>query len=161
MVDEVLVGPDAADQIERLDEHFARLRLVDGEGFEFRWTQAAPQAEVEAGPVRLSSIAASSATSSGFRNGRMLTMLANRRRRVLRDAAAIIKFGDGTRTAACQRMRLRPRCSDRQRVPPWPPDRSLSFLSEGPYRSSRPATDQRVFLHKLAIGHLAASKRQH
>src|SRR5580704_5888286 len=89
MVDEVLVGPDAADQIERLDEHFARLRLVDGEGFEFRWTQAAPQAEVEAGPVRLSSIAASSATSSGFRNGRMLTMLANRRRRVLCDAAII------------------------------------------------------------------------
>jgi hypothetical protein len=46
-------------------------------------------------------------------------------------------------------------------VPPWRPDRSLSFLSEGPYRSSRPDTDQRVFLHKLAIGHLAASKRHH
>jgi hypothetical protein len=26
------------------------------------------------------------------------------------------------------------------------------FLSEGPYRSSRPDTDQRVFLHELAIG---------
>ena len=36
-----------------------------------------------------------------------------------------------------------------------------SFLSEGPYRSSRPDTDQRVFLHELAVGHLAASKRHH
>jgi hypothetical protein len=42
MVDEVLVGPGAADQIERLDEHFARLRLVDAEGFEFRRAQPAP-----------------------------------------------------------------------------------------------------------------------
>ena len=50
MMDEVLVGPNAADQIERLDEHFARLRLVDGEGFEFRRAEAAPQAEVEAAP---------------------------------------------------------------------------------------------------------------
>ena len=95
------------------------------------------------------------------RNGRMLTTLANRRRRVLCDAAAIIRFGDGTGTAACQRMRQRPRRSDRQRVPPWRPDRLLSFPSEGPYRSSRPDTDQRVFPHKLAIGHLAASKRHH
>src|SRR5260370_11327883 len=35
------------------------------------------------------------------------------------------------------------------------------FLSEGPYRSSRADTDQRVFLHEFAIGHLAASKRHH
>ena len=90
MVDEVLVGPDAADQIDRLDEHFARLHLVDAEGFEFRRAQAAPQTQVEAAPVRLSNTAASSATSSGFRNGRMLIMLANRRRRILCGAAAII-----------------------------------------------------------------------
>ena len=35
-----------------------------------------------------------------------------------------------------------------------------SFLSEGPYRSSRPDTDQHVFLHELAIGHLAARQRR-
>jgi hypothetical protein len=36
-----------------------------------------------------------------------------------------------------------------------------SFLSEGPYRSSRPETDHCVFLHELAIGHPAAGKRHH
>ncbi len=50
MMDEVLVGPDAADQIERLDEHFARLRLVDAEGFEFGRAQAAAQAQIKAAP---------------------------------------------------------------------------------------------------------------
>ena len=53
-------------------------------------------------PVRLSSIAASSATSSGWRNGRMLTMLAKRICRVLCAAAAISRLGDGTGAVGCR-----------------------------------------------------------
>src|ERR1700730_2826524 len=106
MMDEVLVGPDAADQIERLDEHFARSRLVDGEGFEFRRAQAAPQAEVEGAPRQVVKHRRLISDEQRVPEWQDVTMLANRRRRVLCDAAAIIRFGDGTRTAACQRMRL-------------------------------------------------------
>ena len=73
-MDEFLVGPDSADDLEGFKEHLMSRRPS----------------------VRLSSIAASSATSSGCRNGRMLTMLAKRMRLVVRAAAAINRFGDGT-----------------------------------------------------------------
>jgi hypothetical protein len=47
-MDEVLVGPDAADDVEGFKEHLARLLLVDTEGFELGGTQAAAEAQVEA-----------------------------------------------------------------------------------------------------------------
>jgi hypothetical protein len=95
-MDEILVGPDAADDVEGFEEHLARVLLVDAEGLEFGRTQATAEAHVEAPIGRLSSIDVSSATSSGCRNGRMLTMLLKRMRRVVRAAAAINKLGDGT-----------------------------------------------------------------
>ena len=48
MMDEVLVGPDAADDVEGFEEHLARALLVDAEGLEFRRAQAAAEAHVEA-----------------------------------------------------------------------------------------------------------------
>src|SRR5271166_2822507 len=48
MMDEVLVGPDAADDVEGFEKHLARALLVDAEGFEFRRAQATPKAHVEA-----------------------------------------------------------------------------------------------------------------
>jgi hypothetical protein len=48
MVDKVLVGPDAANDVEGFEKHLARLLLVDPERAKFRWAQAAAEAHVEA-----------------------------------------------------------------------------------------------------------------
>src|SRR5208282_1023490 len=47
-MDEVLVRPDAADDVEGFEEHLARLLLVDPKRLELRRTQAAAKAHVEA-----------------------------------------------------------------------------------------------------------------
>src|SRR5215469_1888643 len=101
-MNEVLVGPNTPDDLEGFEEHLARLLLVDAERLEFRRAQAAAQPISKRPPVRLSSIAASSATSSGCRNGRMLTMLLKRMRCVVRAAAAISKLGEGTGAVGCR-----------------------------------------------------------
>src|SRR5262249_27340252 len=45
---EVLVRPDAADDVERFEEHLPRLLLVDAEGLELGRAQATAEAHVEA-----------------------------------------------------------------------------------------------------------------
>ena len=47
-MDEFLVGPDSADDLEGFKEHLARLLLVDTESLELGRTQAAAEAHVEA-----------------------------------------------------------------------------------------------------------------
>src|SRR5215472_1035158 len=47
-MDEILVSPDTPDDLERFEEHLARLLLVDAERLEFRRTQSATQPHIEA-----------------------------------------------------------------------------------------------------------------
>ena len=47
-MDEVLVGPDPADDVEGFEEHLARLRLIDAECLEFRRAQTAAETHIEA-----------------------------------------------------------------------------------------------------------------
>ena len=47
-MDEVLVGPDAANDVEGFEKRLARLLLVEPKRLEFRRAQAAAEAHVEA-----------------------------------------------------------------------------------------------------------------
>lgn len=92
---EDLVRPDAANEVEGFQELVSRPLRVDPERGELGRAQTAAEPRSKRPLVRLSSMAASSATSIGCRNGKMSTMLAKRMRLVRCAAATISRLGEG------------------------------------------------------------------
>src|SRR5215468_4675478 len=95
-MDKILVSPDAPDDIERLEEHLARLLLVDAERLEFRWAQAAAQPHIEASAGQIIEHRGLLGDKQRVPERQDVDHALKRMRCVVRAAAAISKLGEGT-----------------------------------------------------------------
>jgi len=96
------VSPDAPDDLEGLEEHLARLLLVDAERLECRWAQAAAQPHIEASAGQIVEHRRLLGDKQWVPERQDVDHAADADAYVVRAAAAISKLGEGTGAVGCR-----------------------------------------------------------